>query len=363
MTAALRAQTAQKSWILQEAAPSTTLAVVDLGSGEDAGLLRRAAASLGAGTLRGSTVQLFALATPRGTAHFYGQPFDGRVALPGEHHILLPFGISAPAFYVDGFTGGDWKSGDPALESQLRGHETASLVRRASWDWLVGAGKVKRDWLVQLRPTANGQTHLVMKATGEHGVKLDVRPVGFATLTKLVLSLVQAPPRTAPSPVATPFVWPSAFMDAFAAMQSGEPLPVLPRANLAGRDLGPAIHQLLAPYARGNLHVHPVPPKKEAGARTSVMPREAAHLPIVALVDLTLLGSASEAIVLTPSHVFVRHEDVRLHFEWSEVRDVAQTDPYDDEVRVHLAERGWLTLPAGGAAEALAALFAQVAQL
>jgi hypothetical protein len=379
MSAALLAQTAQKLSILAEAAPSETLGVLDLGiEGEGHGpdesagaLLRRGLASLGAGSLAGETLQAFALRTPRGTPHAYVQPFDGRVALPGEHHVVLPFPCPAPAAYVDGMLGGGWRSSDPALEAALERHPSADLILRASWDWKVGAGKVKRDWLAQIRPTADGQTHLVVKGTGEGGVAMDTRPVGFATLTGLALSLAQKPvPAPQGPPGAQDFARPVASTTIFSAMLQGPgaagfwEAAVAPRADLRGRDLGPSIHQLLAPHARGKLLVHPVPPKKEANARAGAMPPAARHLPVVAVLDLTMMGSASDAWVLTPTHAFFRDGDARVHFDWAEVRAVAPVaGPGAGEVRLRLAERGWLTLRCGDHAQALAALFEQLAQL
>src|SRR5689334_9246173 len=194
------AQSTQKLSILREAHPSVAAAVLDVGDGSDDGddLPRNFASSLGIGKMTAGVVQIFALTTPRGTAHCYGQPFDGRLPLPGEHHVVLPFPSPAPAIYMDGFTGGSWTSPDPAFQAALRKHPISSLVLGTSWDWRVGGGTVKRVWLAQLRPTADGRTHFAMEATGERSMALDARTVGFATFTKAVTALVEQPPGPTP---------------------------------------------------------------------------------------------------------------------------------------------------------------------
>lgn len=361
----LRARSEQKLSVLAEAAPSEALAAIDLESSDDSGPAhaRRLFAAFGAGSLQGGSTQMFVFRTSRGSTHFYAQPFDGRLPLPGEHHVVLPVALSAPAVYVDGFLGGSWKSPDPALKSWLGAQPITAVLKRAKWDWKLGAGVVDREWLAQLRPLGDGSTQLILAATGEGSVAMSTRPVGFATLTGAALALAQSGGHGstgAPSEL----VAKSAFADAFDALcRSSAALPVSPRGEVAGRDLGSAIHAFLAPRAAGKLHVHPLPAKKEASARGSVVPREAQQLPIIALIDLTMMGSASDALVLTASHGFYRRGDARIWFAWSEVRGVDPLGGDADTMRVLLAERGWVTLDCGGHAATIAALFHELAQI
>jgi len=366
MSEALLAQTSQKLAILREASPSITTGVIDVGdAAEQKYGLRQAAAAFGLGSLRGGgMMQLFLLQTPKGSRHFYGQPFDGRMPLPGEHHIVLPIPIPAPAVFMDGFAGGAWKSPDPAFQAQLRKHQTSPLILRADFEWRLGAGTVKRNWLVQLRPTADGQTHLVMQGTGQSGVALDSRPVGFSTLTGLVIALMSTPPTGGAAPAAANFVSPSSFTEVFGQLRTAGDPPPIPRANLAGRELGQAIHQLLSAHAGGKLYLHPVPPKKEARARKEAMPADARGLPVIAMVDLTMMGSGADAIVFTPSHLFYRSGDDKVFFDWSEVRAVeAPVDAYVYHVRFLLAERGWIAIRCGKFAGAVGGLLNELAQI
>ncbi|AKF05200.1 hypothetical protein [Sandaracinus amylolyticus] len=361
-----RAHTEQKLSILAECGPSDALAVLDVEPESPDGAsssARRIFASFGAGSFRGGATSFFVLRTPRGSLHFYAQPYDGRVPLPGEHHVVVPVATPAPAVFSEGFLGGDWSSPDASFHKWLRDHPITRVLRKASFEWKLGAGTVNREWLAQLRPLGDGTTQLVMAGTGERSVALHTRPVGFATLTNAVIALVQKGAHGAAA-ARTELLARSVHEAVFDTLcRSGAALPVLPRADVTGRDLGTAIHAFLAPRAGGKLHVHPVPAKKEANARTNVVAREAQHLPIVALVDLTMLGSASDALVLTPSHAFYRNGDARIWFAWSEVRGVDARGGDADTVRVLLAERGWVALDCGGHAAAIGALLHELAQI
>jgi hypothetical protein len=80
----------------------------------------------------------------------------------------------------------------------------------------------------------------------------------------------------------------------------------------------------------------------------------------VALLDLTLMGSAKEAVVFTPSHCFVHHDGGRLWFAWSEVRFVRPPAGGDDALVLRLATRGELALPCGRHAETMHQIAAEL---
>lgn len=332
---------------LAECAPSRVIAVAD--SASDAMLgdrLRGAAAGLLGGRMAATGVQLYELQAPEGAVHLYGQPFDGYYPLPGEHHAWVPGAVPMPAEWRDGFAGGSWNAPDKAYTGWLKGQGFSTDILRADWAWKIGAGVAKRSWLMQLRPLAGG-THIALAATG---CMAQTAPrVGFGLLRKIAGQVGAAIAAQPPAQIAdAPFPQPTSFGDAFEAVMRGQHLPVLPEADLSGRDLGPAIHQLLGARTGAGLFVHPVPPKKEQNARMHVLPPDARGVPIVALLDLTVMGSAKDAVVFTPTHCFIKQEEgARIWFAWSEVRAVRPVEPADDAVVVQLATRGELAIPCG----------------
>jgi hypothetical protein len=269
--------------------------------------------------------------------------------------------MPAPAVFVDAFAGGSWKSPDAALAKWLKKHPITTAIYQADWHWKLGAGEVKRAELAVFTPTPDGRTHLVVKGTGESSVALDSRPVGFSLLRDMALALLNQPLPAGTMPGPAQWIGEVRYCDTFFEMTANPRRHAVPRADMTGRELGQPIHALLAPQADNKLHVHPLPPAKEQNVRRHVMPPDASHLPLVAVLDLTMMGSAKDAIAFTPTHAFVCNGGQRMAFDWAEVRDVAPVD--DSTVRVRLAERGWIALACGRHARTLYALFQQLAQI
>src|SRR5690606_39234637 len=83
------------------------------------------------------------------------------------------------------------------------------------------------------------------------------------------------------------------------------------------------IRQALAPHAGKKVWVgaETIPAKKLAHVQAA-LPPQLAGSPILAAIDLTVFGSAKDAIVVTPSHVVAKEYDDRVAYELTTIRSV-----------------------------------------
>ncbi len=351
-------QSNQKLEILTSCSSRATV-VLDLHDDEESGagrLAKRGLSAFGIGRLSSSSMQIYLFKTAAGGTHFYVQPFDGRLPLPGEHHVWLPAPLPDRAVFQEGILKNGWRA-DGSLKKTLNAHPVTHALRQADFTWKLGAGEVKRDWFAQMRPVRGG-THLMMKGTGEGDVSMDTRPVGFKPFIQAIEALMTTP-LGASGPDAA-FAEPSTSADLFEQMIIEPPAPA-PRKNTAGRDFGAPLHQLLSPHAGKRFYVHPLPAKPLGNIRKHIMPNEAAQLPVIAATDFTMMGSCKEGFVFTPTHGFLRQSGRAIHFEWSEVIGASLVD--DDIARVHLAERGLIHIERGKHATAIVNALSNFASL
>lgn len=314
------------------------------------------------GSMEQDAVQLYLLRTS-GQLHLYAQPFDGKYALPGEHHALVEGTLNGPAVLRASFAGPRWESpGDNEVATILnRSPWLTDLTEDINWDWRVGVGRFGLPWLAQTRPYGGASTHVCMQATGE--LRSTVHEVGLTQFAALLRGLERSL-WPLEQPTARAFVEPSAFGSTFRTILDGVPVRGLEPPATPPLDLAETIVSALAPHAGGKLSVGRIPAHKQSNARAYVLPASLNHLPIVALVDLTLLGSARDAVVFTPTHGVMREGDESLVFAWPEIRAV-MTPAYPEaaEVVIHLSSVGEIALPCAGRAGAMAELFRRFAEL
>lgn len=362
---ARRGRTLQKLCILREAAASGAelLGVLDqVRTPTRASALHAGLSAAFTGSMEQDAAQVYLLRSA-GLTQVYAQPFDGKFALPGEHHAVVDGTLDGSAVLRETFSGPKWEApSNPEVAKVLNGSkrlaETADGIR---WDWRVGVGGFDLPWLAQTRPRGGGSTHVCMQATGE--TRSTAHEVGFAQFAAFAQSLSSSL-WLLPETVARPFVERSAFGSVFEAILNGAPVRAFDPPNTGPCDLSELILATLSPHAGSKLSVGAIPPHKENNARACVLPLSLRHLPILALVDLTLLGSARDAVVFTPTHGVMREGDESLVFAWPEIRAVtAPATPKDAEVAIHLASVGEIALPCAGRAGPMAELFARFAEL
>jgi hypothetical protein len=362
---ATRGRTLQKLSILREVASarSDLLGVFDQVRTPTRGSALHATLSAAfTGSMEQDAVQLYLVRSGE-LLHMYAQPFDGKFALPGEHHALVEGTLGQSALLRETFSGPAWECGGDGEAAKVLNRSTAlaDLIEDIRWDWRVGVGRFDFPWLAQTRPYGGASTHVCMQATGE--MRSTAHEVGVVQFCSLVEALMRSLwPLEQPSE--QPFLQPSAFGSRFETVLRGAVVRPCDPPQTAPCDLSAPILAALAPHAGGKLLVGKLSPQKEARARASVLPSSLRHLPILAIVDLTLLGSARDAVVFTPTHGVMREGDESLVFAWPEVRAVfPPAHPDDSEVVILLSSVGEIALPCAGRAGAMAALFETFAAL
>ncbi len=310
------------------------------------------------GSVQSTGTQIFAFAA--GDAiHVYVQPYDGMYAMPGEHHQWIPGAWNSPTMHKHDTWGAGWEAGGDAelVKYILNNPGLKTALEDTTWEWTHGMGEFKYPWSLQTRPVTNGYTHVTMAATGEQNVM--THQTGVVEFGRLVAQLTPMLPQN-PAVAETTFLHPTAYDSLYAqiATRTVDLRNGVPETTAA--DYGQTIHGWLAPQAAKKLYVGNLPPKQDGNIRNFVMPPFARAWPIVAAVDLTMMGSAKEALALTPTHLFVREEGGPAFFQYS---DLSYVDPVvdDDTVWVQVSCLGEIGLPCGKFAQPLHAALTAIA--
>ena len=360
-----RARTLQKLSILREAAHAgyRLVDVLDIATHDEVSSSVRATfAPLFSGSLRQNAVQVYRFEIG-GREHVYAQPFDGAYPAPGEHHCALPGCLEFPLILIEGFARPRWKTYLRATVPRAFDEDAGlwSVLEGIRWDWRLGLGRFAAPWLLQLRPVAAVGTRFAMFATGEtrvstHQVGLQEARDIYQQLARLLL--VGSPERS------EPFLQPAPFSKAFDPARTTPFRPSVPPPQTPPRDFADAIQTALSPHVNRKLLLQPIPENKEQNARRYVLPPSCQDQPIIALIDLTLMGSAKDAVVFTSTHCFLREGDEHLCFAWPEVRGVVPPDDLeDDHITIVLSRVGEVALPSARRAGALHPLFQYFARL
>ena len=148
--------------------------------------------------------------------HAYFQPYQGLTVLPGEHHILINGTVPTPISYEKTGMMGRKKWVAPAMENiaqRLNGNPTFSgLTKQIKWDWGTGLSSIDLKWTLQLRPTGDGRSHMVL-VPGRYGGFTSYQ-VGFGVFLHTAAAFMNMLKDTANQAAGT-FVNPTAFSDIF----------------------------------------------------------------------------------------------------------------------------------------------------
>ncbi len=338
----------QKLTILGEAttAQLPVIACIDTGSGNATlgGSAAGAFKAIFGGSMQCTGIQIFVFQAGD-WLHTYVQPYSGMYALPGEHHTWIPGAWPVPTLHKHDTWGAGWDTGgDKQLQQYISGHpQFKAALDTITWEWKLGMGEFDYPWALQTRPVANGYTHVAMMATGEQeGMTHQVGVVQFQRLVSQLLTML--PPN--PAVAETGFQAPPTY-DAFhaeLAMGTLDPRGGVPET--APMDHGQTLYGWLAPHAAKKLYIGNLPPKQDGNIRRHVLAPFAQAWPIVAAVDLTIMGSAKEALVFTPTHLFVRTEGAPAFFQYTDIRAVDPTID-DDTIWLQVDCLGEIGLPCG----------------
>lgn len=273
--------------------------------------------------------------------------------------MWIPGAWPSPTLHKHDTWGAGWEAaGDTQLVKYITSNPGfKATLENTTWEWKLGMGEFKYPWSLQTRPVTNGYTHVAMQGTGEQEGM--THEVGLGQFQRLVAQLT---PMLAQNPavVETPFLHPTAYESVYAqiATRALDLRNGLPETEAV--DHGQTVYGWLAPHAAKKLYVGNLPPKQDANVRRLVLAPFAQAWPIVAAVDLTVMGSAKEALAFTPTHLFVRQEGGPAFFQYSDLRSV---DPEvdDDTVWIQVDCLGEIGLPCGKHAQPVHALLTALA--
>ena len=315
------------------------------------------------GRTRPDGFQLFRLSTNAWT-HVYVQPYSGFAPLPGEHYGVIVGSLASPAIARADLRHSDHPF-DPAAGPAIAQHLASApairaVLRDLVWDWPAGMTKIELDWAVQLRSVGDGTTQVVMQA-GRYG-GLTTYDVGFAVWLRLCgaihACLAQGAWPAQPFPIAPHF----AELLGYPAAPAG---PVTPPANPVSiqLDYAAVIAEALRPHLGNKVWLGEGPAKKAANVRKQVLPPELASAAVLAGIDLTVFGSAKDAIVVTPTHLITKEFDDRQRIALSQIR---QVPPGQSEtasaVQIVVDHLGTLSIPVGTDFEPVHDLLAAIAR-
>lgn len=343
------------------------------------------------GSMRVDGIQIFGFQTA-GVQHLYVQPWSQMHALPGEHHAWLPGAYRSPVVHQRGVVMGmSWNAGGDAELAQWLGAQAAlmQVVKGCKKDWKAGTKTFDLEWTVQLLSLGDGRSHLIMQA-GRYGGLTSYRvgighflsvghawapliardtqypahaalqPVAYSDLFyQYVLSAPSAP--SAPPPAA-PSVE-SNYAVAPAPRPQPQPQPHQPASS--ARDYSALIARVASEYQSETLFVGHYPADVEANVRALILPPHQKTAPIALIHDLTVMGSGKDAVVLTPSYLFIRELGDSSGFGLEEIVSVdAPKGMLGKSVKVHLPHGRSVKVPCanGPDANTLAAVLDAIAR-
>lgn len=309
------------------------------------------------GKSRVDGVQIFGFQTA-GVQHLYVQPWSQMLPLPGEHHAWLPGAYRSPVVHQRGtIMGMNWNAGGDAELAQWLGGQGAlmQVVKGCKKDWKAGTKSFELEWTVQLLSLGDGRSHLCMQAgryggitsyrvglshflsvghawapliaQGQYPAHAPLKPIAYSDL--FYRYILQGGGSVAPSapPPASPVE----------SNYAAAPTPAARPSGPAGRDFTPLITRVAAEFQSETLFVGHYPSDVEANVRALILPPHEKSSPIALIHDLTVMGSGKDAVVMTPSYLYIREVGDQKGFSLEEVQSV---DPPKGmlikSVKVHL---------------------------
>ncbi len=276
------------------------------------------------GRVGADTVQVMLLET-MGMKHLYVQPFSGVSPIPGEHHAVLGGSLPAVIELGPGGFSPEWKSPDKELSKALNKSFPVlkAAAKKCEFEWAVGFGTVKLEWAIQVASMGDGRSHMVMQAGRYGGVT--TYEVGFSHFMRMYneLSGSMRPERFPTQGFMHPVSFGAVFEQLVLGKAAQGPEPRKPAAAGAGQtDFTDRIRQIALPLEGKKVHVQSIPEKKERSARQFVLPPEAKDEKIVALFDETSFGSAKDAVVFTPTHLYAHELGTKASFPLADLKAV-----------------------------------------
>lgn len=325
------------------------------------------------GSMRVDGMQIFGFETG-GVQHLYVQPWSQMHALPGEHHAWLPGAYRSPVVHQRAVVMGmSWNAGGDAELAKWLGTQAAlmQVVKGCKKDWKAGTKTFDLEWTVQLLSLGDGRSHLIMQA-GRYGGLTSYR-VGlghFLSLGHAWAPLIgrdtQYPAHAALQPVSYSDVFyqyvlqasgsaaPPAPAPPASPVESNyvaAPTPQTPQAS--GRDYAALIARVAGDYQSETLFVGHYPADVEANVRALVLPPHQKSAPIALIHDLTVMGSGKDAVVLTPSYLYVRELGEQRGFGLEEIVSVdAPKGMLGKSVKVHLPHGRSVKVPCANGPDA-----------
>lgn len=329
------------------------------------------------GKLTPDFYQVFLLEN-HGRDELYIQPYSGMVVLPGEHHVIVEGALSSAIALTNEaiFGGPSWKTADrdKALEKELNKEnpQLKYISKRCQFEWAIGMSKIEHEWTVQVYPIRSGLSHIVMQA-GRYG-GFTTYEVGFKVFSALVgqfSAMLHGKAGQTQSPIySIPY-----FMFADKMMLEDilpDPIieePVIEEKKSVDVEATPqesiSVEELLknsaTPFAAKKVMVSSIPEKKERNIRKHVMPASAQSDEIIVAFDLTLFGSAKDAVVFTKSHCYVKEIDVQYTIPYADLIAVkGLKGALSDKLELQLSHKT-ITIPIGNHEEALPKVFEAIA--
>jgi hypothetical protein len=161
----------QHDAILEEASKSG-IRVVDvsvIGDPSVAGLAGSMIKAFLGGKVDVDDAQVFTLQS-QGISHVYIQPYEGLSVVPGYHEATVNGSVATAAtFTAKSFGRHRWLDSD-GRQADVFNHNLAlkRAVKSLKWKWQIGTSVIELPWTLRLTPTAEGTTHIVMRA-GRYG--------------------------------------------------------------------------------------------------------------------------------------------------------------------------------------------------
>jgi hypothetical protein len=119
-------------------------------------------------------------------------------------------------------------------------------------------------------------------------------------------------------------------------------------------DFREIIHSALQPFEGKKVHVFQLLEKKEKNIRKYVLPKEVQDVPIVAVIDITMVfSSAKDAVVFTPDHCYAKEVDDVIDFALADLESVhGFTGFLEDKIDLEVRGLGRIAMPCGGEGKA-----------
>lgn len=371
----------QKGSILNEAKEASTniIEVTDYSPESDSlSAISSSLKSILGGKLKVDCIHVYRMQKD-GFEHFFIQPFSGLNPIPGEHHAIVEGNFRYPLALTRTKLGGsNWYTEDDDLKQRLNNDPALKqIVDQVKWEWAIGFGTVKLDWTIQMCPHMDGKSHLVLAAGRYGGVTtFHVGIQTFLSLSQYFANILHRGNQAERQdfllePPYADLIRSILSVSTSSKKQEGI-LPDTAKSATAFEEAASAeasvdfreiIHSALQPLEGKKVHVVQLPEKKEKNVRKYVLPKAVQDVPIVAVIDITMVfSSAKDAIVFTPDHCYAKEVDDAIDFALADLETVhGFTGFLEDKIDIEVRGLGRITIPCGGEGKAAMEVLQRIA--